>query len=362
MPVVSTWSYVPISRASGTAATWTVNGTPTDIQVWFGTAAERAAPGFDPNAYGLIIVDTNRDGLVGSAEIRTALRNSATFGQPRLVASDVGTSNVDLDGTGPGAVQPTVAYTTTGPSIQNATRAVLISMDPITVPRFPGDFKPGIGNFDPFPPEPTDPVCFVTGTLIETVQGPRAVETLEPGDLVLTADHGPVPLRLSLFSAMTPGALQRRPELLAIRISAGALGTGLPDRDLLVSPQHRILVRSKIAQRMFGTDEVLVAAKQLLQMDGIDIATELTTFRYYHLVFDRHEIVISNGAQSESLYPGSEALRCIGQAAREEIYTLFPHLRDIDSGAIAAARMLASGRQARKLTIRHLQNNKPLHS
>lgn len=55
---------------------------------------------------------------------------------------------------------------------------------------------------------------------------------------------------------------------------------------------------------MFGTDEVLVAAKQLLQLDGIDIATDVERVDYYHILFDRHEVMILNGAETESLYTG----------------------------------------------------------
>ena len=51
-----------------------------------------------------------------------------------------------------------------------------------------------------------------------------------------------------------------------IRIRAGTLGNGLPEADLIVSPQHRVLVRSGIARTLFGADEVLVAAKQLLAL------------------------------------------------------------------------------------------------
>ena len=70
---------------------------------------------------------------------------------------------------------------------------------------------------------------------------------------------------------------------------------------------------------MFGTDEVLVAAKQLLQIDGIDVADDLDEVVYVHFIFDRHEIVYANGAESESLYTGPEALKTLSPQAREEI-------------------------------------------
>ncbi|WP_363323858.1 Hint domain-containing protein [uncultured Paracoccus sp.] len=219
-----------------------------------------------------------------------------------------------------------------------------------------------MGNFDPFYPGSLDvnPPCFVTGTMIATPDGPRPVETLKAGDLILTVDRGAVPLRPVLSTILNAARQENAPQLRPIRITRGALGAGLPDRDLLVSPQHRILVGSRIADRMFGTALVLVAAKQLLQLSGIDIATDLPEFSYFHLIFDRHEIIYSNGAPSESLYPGPEAMRGLTTAARQEIYALFPQPREAGPEKIIAARKLVSGRMGRKLAIRHLQNRKPL--
>lgn len=120
-------------------------------------------------------------------------------------------------------------------------------------------------------------------------------------------------------------ALHLRP----IRIRAGALGAGLPAADLLVSRQHRVLVRSAIARRMFDAPEVRVAAKHLLTLEGIDIATDQAQVAYFHLLFDRHELVISNGAEEQrSLYAGAEALASLGRAEMEEIFALMPALRD----------------------------------
>jgi len=103
-----------------------------------------------------------------------------------------------------------------------------------------------------------------------------------------------------------------------------------PSSDLIVSPQHRVLVRSKIAERMFGSDEVLIAAKRLSEIDGIDVVEGASGVVYFHLLFDRHEIVTSNGAESESLYTGLQALKSIGGAARKKIFALFPEISEID--------------------------------
>ncbi|KRW94573.1 hemolysin [Paracoccus sp. MKU1] len=203
--------------------------------------------------------------------------------------------------------------------------------------------------------------CFARGTLIETEHGPLPVESLVPGMLVVTRDHGLQPLRWIGSRVLGSRALEASPNLRPIRIAAGALGKGLPQRDLIVSPQHRVLVRSKIAQKMFGTAEVLVAAKQLLQIDGIDIADDLTAVEYFHFLFDRHEIVLSEGAETESLYTGPEALKSVGREAQAEIFGLFPELRDRPEDQMPpGARLLASGRMGRKLAVRHAQHRKAL--
>lgn len=178
---------------------------------------------------------------------------------------------------------------------------------------------------------------------------------------VMTADRGLQDLRWIGSRQLDAQTLQQNPQLQPIRIRSGALGNGLPQRDLIVSPQHRVLVRSKIAQKMFGVAEILVAARQLLQIDGIDLATDLDRVEYFHFLFDRHEVVFAEGAATESLYTGPEALKSVGQAAREEIFAIFPELRDrAEDDLPEGARILVSGRQGRKLAVRHAQHHKAL--
>lgn len=198
--------------------------------------------------------------------------------------------------------------------------------------------------------------CFCRGTLIATNRGEVPVEQLEVADMVVTRDHGLRPLRWIGSRVLDAVDLAAVPRLRPIRIRAGALGHDLPSRDLLVSPQHRILVRSAIAQRMFGCAEVLVAAKQLLQIEGFE-QVDASEVEYFHLLFDAHEIVRSNGAETESLYTGPQALRAVGAAARDEILTLFPQLRDTPG---VAARPLIPGARARQLAQRHARNGKNL--
>lgn len=208
---------------------------------------------------------------------------------------------------------------------------------------------------------PSQVLCFGRGTLIETDRGLVAVEDLRVGDMVVTRDNGLQPIRWIGSLVLTSAALATRANLRPIRIRAGALGANSPSADLIVSPQHRVLVRSKVAVKMFGADEILVAAKQLLNLDGIDIAEDLAEVEYYHFMFDDHQVVLSNGAETESLFTGPEALKSVGHAARREILDLFPDLAELDYEPVPA-RMIPSGRKARKLVMRHLQNGRVLVS
>lgn len=222
----------------------------------------------------------------------------------------------------------------------------------------PGDSTLGLFfNREVISPIETVP-CFAEGTMILTDMGEVAVENLQVGDMIVTRDRGSQPLRWINSRHCDAADLQTEPRLRPIRVAAGAIADQIPAQDLLLSPQHRVLIRSNIAQRMFGADEVLVAAKQLLILDGVDIDDAIDGVTYFHFICDQHEVVFSNGAETETLYAGKEILRGIGQAAADELFTIFPELQDED--APEAARLLASGRMGRKLVMRHKQNNKPL--
>lgn len=210
------------------------------------------------------------------------------------------------------------------------------------------------------PPSYLNPTCFATGTMIMTANGPRAVESLRAGDLVLTRDRGLRALAWVGGRHLSERHLDIAPNLRPIRIRAGALGQGLPASDLIVSPQHRVLVRSKIAERLAGQPEALVAARHLCPMPGIEVMNPKGGIGYHHLLFDRHEIVQSNGCWTESLHTGPQALKSVGAAALREIRAIFPGLFQPDSEPRQGAREFLTGPAARELTRRHLKNQKPL--
>ena len=202
--------------------------------------------------------------------------------------------------------------------------------------------------------------CFVAGTLIDTPDGPRAIERLRRGDAVLTRDRGPQIVQWIGSRTLGPDDMARKPRLRPIRIAAGALGRNLPRRDLLVSPQHRVLMHSPIARRMFEAEEILVPAHKLAGLPGISVEPGDRAVTYHHLLFRRHEIVISEGAATESLYFGPEAARAVGAAAYREILDLFPELAASGSRPATARKVPEKGRSIDRFLQRHAKNRKPL--
>lgn len=203
------------------------------------------------------------------------------------------------------------------------------------------------------------PPCFVSGTMIGVRANERLIETLGAGDIVMSYDGHASVLRKVIRRSFTAAQLRANSKLRPVRITAGALGNGLPTRDLLVSRQHRMLVKSRIAERMFGQSEVLVAAIKLTALPGIFIDDSVETVEYFHLLFDKHEIILAEGAPSESLFTGQEALKSISHDARQELLTIFPELAQPDH-CPDAARFIPVGKQQKQLVERHLKNKRTI--
>ena len=248
-------------------------------------------------------------------------------------------------------IQDTLGRTFMVPN-ENGTGGNVINAQPIQSVTLGGAIRDCDNNYSYCPPDDWHPIpCFTAGIRLMTAKGQRPVERIEVGDLVATADNGFQPVRWIGSRRLDAIDLAVAPQLAPVRIRKGALGEGLPKRDMMVSQQHRMLVRSAIAQEMFGVDEVLVAAKHLVGREGIEIAADAAEVTYLHLLFDGHEVVYAEGAASESLYTGAEALKSLGEAARAEIIAIFPELAD--DTPRPGARPFLTGRQGRDLAARH---------
>ena len=168
--------------------------------------------------------------------------------------------------------------------------------------------------------------CFTPGTLIATPRGEVPVESLKAGDRIITRDNGIQELRWIGQRKFDWAHLTANPHLRPIMVRRGSLGNGLPERDMMLSPNHRVLVSNDRTSLYFDEHEVLVSAKHLVGGKGIFEVESIGT-TYIHLMFDQHEVVLSDGAWTESFQPGDYTLNGMGNAQRNEILEIFPELK-----------------------------------
>lgn len=184
-------------------------------------------------------------------------------------------------------------------------------------------------------------ICFARGTMITMADAStQAVEDMTTGAMVEIMDHGAQELRW--VGSRTVAATGR---LAPIMIKAGAMGN---DADLRVSPQQRMLAEDWKAELLFGEEQVLAAAKHLVNGDSIFV-DEGGEVEYFHMLFDTHEIVYANGAPSESFHPGELGMGSLAEESREEILDMFPELRDDNTAYGPSARTSLKAGEAKVL-------------
>lgn len=169
-------------------------------------------------------------------------------------------------------------------------------------------------NRDSFTTDNTGVVCFTSGTAILTPTGDVLIDDLQVGDLVCTMDNGPQRIRWIGTTHLGPADLAAHPKKRPVLIQRGYLGV---ERDLLVSPQHGILI---------GRDHLARATHLAQTQRGIRVANGKTQVTYVHILFDAHQIVFAENVPSESFYPGAMALKMMGNEARAQVFDLLPAL------------------------------------
>lgn len=169
-------------------------------------------------------------------------------------------------------------------------------------------------------------ICFTPQALIMTSKGPSRADVLRVGDKIVTRDNGTQELAWVGQKTLGLGNMIANPELALVTIAAGALGNDLPERDLHVSPNHRVLMIGEMNRLLFDTSEVLVAAKHLVGRPGITQSVP-NSVTYLHLMFESHELILSDGAWTESFQPAEHALNGVESDQRDELLAIFPELK-----------------------------------
>ncbi len=151
--------------------------------------------------------------------------------------------------------------------------------------------------------------CFMPGTLIRTPEGEALIETVQRGDLVLTADGEAKPVvwvgRQTIVSRFADPIRN-----LPIRIAAGALADNVPSRDLLVSPEHALLVEG-----------VLVHAGALVNGTSVRRESQVPeSFVYYHVELEDHSLILAENVPAETFVDNVDRLHFDNWAEHETLY------------------------------------------
>lgn len=189
-------------------------------------------------------------------------------------------------------------------------------------------------------------ICFAPGTMIRTQDGPIPVEQIKEGTKVQTKDNGCQEVIWTGARRITGARLYAMPHLCPVRLRAGSLDNDVPDAGLLVSPDHRVMVKGARARALFNTDEVLVAARDLVNDRSIYVDRSLRESQYIHLLLPDHQVLFANGVESESFHPASAGLDHLGEEERTRLFAQMPDIAQDPNSYGAYARRVVSSAEA----------------
>ena len=168
--------------------------------------------------------------------------------------------------------------------------------------------------------------CFTPGVMLATSRGNVPAGQIRVGDLLQTADNGYQPVIWTGKRTLSPAELRQRPNLRPYCLRPNGLLS--PERPMLLSPQHRLLVNKRTFAKDVHFGESFLSAKLLSAVDrncsqrtGMDMAVT-----YVHLMTERHEVVFAEGIATETFWPGPEAVRGLSAEDMQELFYLFPNL------------------------------------
>lgn len=189
------------------------------------------------------------------------------------------------------------------------------------------------------------------GTRVATDHGDVAVEDLEIGTHVRTCDNGFQPIRWIGTGHLSRDDLLARPGLAPVQIAPGAFGQSLPSRQLIISPQHSVLLKGWDLSLNFACEEALAPAGSLVGRPGIRTVMPEDGLTFYHILLDRHEIIFTEGLPTESFFIGDTIRAGMGADRLAEIMELFPQLGRQYGPLSETARMILRANEVGMLDI-----------
>ncbi len=200
-------------------------------------------------------------------------------------------------------------------------------------------------------------ICFTPGASVVCADGPRAVEKLRPGDQVLTRDSGMQKVLWVGARHLKANDLYQRGSLAPILIPQNSLSPGVPEKDMMVSPQHRFLLTGRAPDLLFGEPEMLLPAKFLTGHAAIGPVTPAKGVTYVHVLFETHQLIRVDGTWTESFQPASATLEGMDAECRTELLDVFPELVTANGATDQFGQAVRSSTRAfeAKLVLQHLE-------
>lgn len=166
--------------------------------------------------------------------------------------------------------------------------------------------------------------AFSRGTFLATPRGDRAVEDLQPGDLISTSTGDAVKLTWIGSSNFVPAEAGRR--LALTRVMADSFGHGRPNGFITLGPAARILHRPQHLRGHVDEGGILTPLRDLV--DGVNIISVVppTAVRLFHICLERHATVVAGGLAVESFHPGANATDTVPQGLRDRFEQMFPQI------------------------------------
>jgi len=166
------------------------------------------------------------------------------------------------------------------------------------------------------------------GANIRTPCGPRRIELVRPGDLIVTRDNGLQPVRLIWSRELNATDMVADPSLAPITLCPRAVGPMMPQLKMTVAPEHRVLVPGYRLLGQENTTCCLVEARELAQSsDAAYVDTSAKVLSFHTMVFDTHQVFACNGLPVESFPAGASEIAALKDCHRDDLVRLFPQLK-----------------------------------
>ena len=172
---------------------------------------------------------------------------------------------------------------------------------------------------------PGGPLIGLAGTAsVRTPCGARRIENVRPGDLIVTRDNGLQAVRMVWTRAVTAADIAADPALAPIRLKPRAIGPMMPQKDLLLAAEHRVLVPGYRLAQVPDTQSCLLPARTIAEMsDKAFLDRGVGDVIFYNIVFDQHHVFCADGLPVESYLPTEAAVEKLDEGVGGDLRRLF---------------------------------------